>query len=155
MSTERPDIDQAQAVQIAYQYYQVGNLPQAKACLIVKLEAEPSQYDALHLFGICLHQEGNSELAAEYLLRAISVNPQFFAVYNTLGKIYFAQKRWGQALACFQKELSLQATDNGFHLIAQALVMLGRLDEAIATLEAAVRFNPSCKQSHLYLVKLY
>jgi len=155
MISERPNIDLAQAVQIAYQYWQAGNLPLAKACLMEKLEAEPSDVNALHLLGICLHQEGSNDLAVVYLLRAINVNPQFFHLYNTLGKIYYAQKRSEQALACFQKEVSLQPNDDGYANVAKVLVNLGRRNEEISMLEEAVKFNPLCKLNQLDLVQSY
>lgn len=155
MTTERSNIDQAQAVQMAYQYLQAGNLPQAKVCLMIKLEADPNHCDALHLFGIVSHQEGNNEIAAEYLSRAISVNPRIHFLYNTLGKIFIALKRLEEALACFQKELSLQANDDAYANLSRVLVMLDRRDEAIVNLETAVKFNPSCKLNHLDLVQSY
>ena len=47
------------------------------------------------------------ELAYDYLIKAINLNPNYSKAYNNLGALYFKIKDYKQALHCFDKAFKL------------------------------------------------
>ena len=77
---ENPPFDQQtltvkQAVDVAIQHHQAGDLLKAESIYQQVLEADADQPVALHLLGVIAHQEGRNEKAAELIRKAITIQP--------------------------------------------------------------------------------
>ena len=59
-----------EALALAVQYHQSGNLQQAEAIYRQILQVDPGNADAMHLLGVIAGQVGKHEQAVEYISRA-------------------------------------------------------------------------------------
>ena len=80
----------------------------------------------------------------------IFVSPQSMRAYNSLSNMLREQARDGEgALKYAQKTVQLEPDwENGHHTLANALVLLGRLDQAKAAFEKALHINPQFAVAH-------
>lgn len=165
----------AEALALAWQQQRAGNWQQAEQVYRQVLQAEPANPDALHLLGILSQQAGQHELAVSYLQQTLAINPENASCHSNLGVAYQALGRAGEAEACFREALRLQpgfveAQNNlalllgrkdplpdvsGQNLQARALAAAGRLDEARAVLEEALRVNADAEETYRNLGQVF
>jgi len=94
------------ALALALQHHQAGRLTEAEALYRKILQAQPNHADALHLLGVMAHQAGKHEMAVEYIVRAIALQPtaeyhnNMGTVYRAMGKLDDAVAQYRQALVC-------------------------------------------------------
>ena len=63
-----PDIQQA--LDLALQHHEVGELSKAEAIYQQILQADPNQPVALHLLGVIAHQVGKHDTAVDLIMKA-------------------------------------------------------------------------------------
>ena len=80
----------AQALALAVQHHQAGNLQQAEQIYRQILQVDANQADALHFLGLIAHQVGKNDIAIDYITKAISSNNTNPAFYSNLGIAYLA-----------------------------------------------------------------
>ena len=74
-----------QAVDLAVQHHQAGNLPEAESIYQQILQAEPNQPVAMHLLGVIAHQSGKNDIAVNLITKALAIKPDYAEAYNNLG----------------------------------------------------------------------
>lgn len=132
-----------EALRIALQQHQSGNLAQAEAIYRRVLEADPRHAHAWHLLGVIAHQAGNNHVAIEYMNRAIGIEPGMETFHNDLGEAYRAQKKLEEALVCYRESLRLRPDYAMAHNnLGNALHDQGDLDGALAEYQEALRLKP-------------
>ena len=72
------------------------------------LALDPSHADALHLLGVIAHQIGRSNIAVEWICRAIARNAQAAAFYSNLGLVFHEQHNLEDAAKSYRGALALE-----------------------------------------------
>jgi predicted O-linked N-acetylglucosamine transferase (SPINDLY family) len=141
-----------QALALAWQHYQSGQLQQAEQLYLQILQADPEQVDALHLLGVLAGQTGRMDQAMDYLQAAVRLRPGLAAAHGNLGNVYRSQGKLPEAVASFEQAVRLQP---GFALahsnLGNALREQGRLAEAVDHLQQALRLRPESAAAHYNL----
>jgi len=146
------DQDEEQLFQIALQYHQANNLPQAEDVYRQILRNNPDHPDALHLLGTLYHQTGNHELAVEFIGRAIRVAPSNPFFHDNLGTVYQALGRLDDAAACYQKVLALEPSYAGAHFnLGNVLYRQEQQDAAATCYQKALALQPGYVDAHIGL----
>ncbi len=133
----------AAKLQRAIALHQQGVLWQAEALYREILQAQPRNFDALHLLGIIEAQKSNFTAAVDLLGRAIRRNPASAAAHSNLGNALLDLNRPGDALASYDRALALKSDYPEAHANrGNALLALQRPAEALAGYERALALNP-------------
>lgn len=139
----------AEAIAIALQHHQAGNLPQAEQVYRQVLQVEPQNVDALHLMGVLAHQVGQNEAAIEWIQQALALNPNFATAYNHLGEALRALGRNDEAIACYQRALQIDPNSaQSYNNLSNAYKAQGRLEDAMACCQHALRLMPDMPEGH-------
>ena len=93
----------AEALALALQHHQAGQLQQAETIYRQILEADPGNADAMHLLGVIAHQVGQHDLAIQYINEAIRIQPFQAAYHSNLGTVYQALGRQAEAGLHYQE----------------------------------------------------
>jgi predicted O-linked N-acetylglucosamine transferase (SPINDLY family) len=141
-----------QAFDLAVQYHQSGQLPQAEEIYRQILARQPGHADALHMLGVIAHKRGHLDLAAELIRQALALQPNFPGAYNNLGVVLKEQGQLVAALAAYRKALALRPHFPGaYSNLSIALKDLGQLDAAITACRQALALNPDFPEAHYNL----
>jgi adenylate cyclase len=130
---------------------------QARALLAKALELAPNYAEAHVLMAAAESQRslsygwtedpaGGMQRAQEHAQRALATDdPGAQArAHGQLGIVYAAQGQWEKALAEADLAIELNPSDDfAFDTRGSTLMWLGRADEAIGSIETALRFNPA------------
>jgi predicted O-linked N-acetylglucosamine transferase (SPINDLY family) len=133
----------AEALDLAIQYHQRGDLRQAEQLYRQILQAEPHNADALHLLGVIAQQVGRNDAAIDFMTRALQFNPRLAEAHHNLGVVLKQQGRLAEAEASYRQALRLKPdyADAHNHL-GNTLKQQGRLAEAEASYRQALRLKP-------------
>lgn len=136
----------------AVQYHQAGRLSQAETLYMEVLHFDPHNTDALHLRGVLAHQTGRSDIAVDYISKAIARNRRVADFHNNLGLALQALGRFGEAVASYREALKLrpdfaEARNN----LGNTLRDQGRMDEAVTCYREALRLKPGYPEAHYNL----
>ena len=139
-------------IQQAVRYHQAGQLPQAEALYRQVLQLDPDNTDALHLLGVAAHQSGRSDIAVDYISKAIARNRRVADFHNNLGLALQALGRLGEAAASYREALKLrpdfaEVRNN----LGNTLRDQGRMDEAVTCYREALRLKPGYAEAHYNL----
>lgn len=139
-------------LQQALTHHQQGKLPEAAALYQEVLRRDPRQPDALHLFGVLMHQGGQHEAGRQLVEAAVQLAPGRSDFHSNLGQILKALGKLEDAEAAYRTAL---AKSPGF---VDALANLGALlqergavAEAIGFLQQAIRKEPGHANAHMNL----
>jgi adenylate cyclase len=96
---------------------------------------------------ISAYMVGDCESEIEMADRAVALNPNSFSAWNGRGQVYRVAGLPKEAIGSFERAIRLSPVDPRLYLtfggMAQALVELGRFDEAIVAGKKAQRQTPS------------
>ena len=139
----------SEALAIAIQHLQGGQLHASEDICRQILAVEPNQPDALHLLGVNAHQAGKHTIAIDYIRRAIRLQGNVAFFHNNLGEAYRALHRISEAVACYRRAVELkpdlvEAHNNW----ANALKDQGKPDEAVARYRRALELKPDFAEAH-------
>lgn len=160
-SKEQPQaLDEKSAIQyqFAYDTYIKGDLIVA---LNFALKAEamvPRNPETLNLLGLIYFQQEKFKEAEEKFKRAAELDPKLSEVHNNLGSLYFATKRYDEALVALDKALenplylNPERIHNNRGLVFEALQ---RNDEAIQAYSDSIRFADKFYLPYQNLGRLY
>jgi predicted O-linked N-acetylglucosamine transferase (SPINDLY family) len=130
----------------AVAHHQRGELAQAETLYREILAHVPVHFDALHLLGIARMQQGAHEDAANWIRRAVDVdprNPNKAAALSNLGIALSEAGRPSEALACFERSLALAPGNAETHYnFGNARMAIHRYDEALASYDRALALKP-------------
>src|SRR5690242_14532236 len=101
--TVEPQRSNSTALQLAFgqavALHQRGQLAAAEKIYEDILRQQPSNFDALHLFGLISAQTGRSERGVDLIRRAIRLNGTVADAHNNLGNALRDLRRLDEALA--------------------------------------------------------
>jgi Tfp pilus assembly protein PilF len=141
-----------EALGIAWQSFQAGQLPQAEHIFRQILQADRNQVDALHMMGILALQTGRVGLAVDYLQAALHVRPDFAEAHNNLGMAFQAQGKFAEAVPYHQEAVRLQPDFAEAHSnLGRAFQELGKRADAVQSYQHATRLQPDSAELHYNL----
>ena len=83
-SPEQQTLTFQQAIDRAVQHHTAGRLPEAESIYHQILQADPNQPVALHLLSVIAQQVGKYDIAVDFILKALAINPDFAEAQNNL-----------------------------------------------------------------------
>src|SRR6478609_3476377 len=98
----------SEALAIAAQHHEAGELQIAEQIYRQILAIEPNHADAWHLLGVVAAQVGRHDLAESYIRRAIDLSGAESAFYVNLGNVLQAQGKYDEAVGTFRQALALK-----------------------------------------------
>ncbi len=142
-SPEEFEITTEEVLLLATTAHQQGVTDKAQEFYQVLLQAQPDNIDALHYYGILLHQTGRSDDGLASIERALSLGATGAEIHNNKGNILKELKRYPQAQAQYQKALEIDP-DNVDALcnLAVALRVDDQDEAAIDCLRRATQLDP-------------
>ena len=84
--------------------HQKGQFEGAKVIYEQVLKIQPNNFDALYLLGLLLAQNNQWIKAADFLSKALQVNPDHGVCHSNLGNVL-------KAMGCIEEALELQSSD--------------------------------------------
>ncbi len=141
---------------IAVEHHQAGRLTQAEPLYRRILQADPGCADAWHLLGLLLHQAGQSEVAVEYINRAIALQPKNGVYHKNLAVVYQKTGRLAEAADRYRAVLELNPQQAEIHYkLALVLRQLGQVEAAISGFQAVLELQPDNIQANYNLGVLF
>ncbi len=132
-----------EALGVALQHHQSGELQQAEQLYRRILDAQPDQPDALHLLGVVAHQTGRNQAALQSISRAIAINPNSPQMYNNVAHVQEALGERQQAAESYRRAIVLDPGYLDAHYnLGNLLRELGRWAEAATSYERALDIDP-------------
>jgi adenylate cyclase len=102
---------------------------------------------------------GDSESEIEMADRAVALNPNSYRAWGCRGWVYRIAGLPEEAVQSFERAIRMSPVDPLLHLnfggMAQALIELGRFDEAIVAVKKALRQNPSYSVAYRCLASAF
>jgi predicted O-linked N-acetylglucosamine transferase (SPINDLY family) len=138
-----------EAIAIALQSYQTGNLSQAELTCQQILQQQPNNTDALQLLGVMAHQIGKLQEAIFYYQQLIALRPDQAETYYYLGAALDQQGQLEQAIVYYQQALALKPDYTDVHYdLANAFKQQGNLSAAIKHYQQSLSLNPNDAEVH-------
>lgn len=133
----------------ALAYHRNGQLSRAEQIYRRILEADSFQADAWHLLGMVLQQSGQHQVAAEYITRAIWLNPSMAPFHNNLGLVQRSLHQLEEARLSYRRALELKPHyAEALNNLGVVLQELGQLEEAEAVYRRALELKPNDASTH-------
>ncbi|HET9033968.1 MAG TPA: tetratricopeptide repeat protein [Dokdonella sp.] len=127
----------------AMQLHRAGQLDAAKTLYFEILQRQPGNADALHLFGLVCHQQGDHETAVRYISQAVEQVPAQPVLRNNLGDAMHKAGDLAGAIEQLRHAVALRADYAGAHMnLGAVLAESGDHDEAMRHSLEATRLDP-------------
>ena len=141
-----------QAFELAKQYHQTGELPQAEKIYQQLLRDDPKQPIALHLLGIIAYQVGKHDIAYDLITKSISIRPDNADSHSNLGLILHDLGRFDEAMLSYNKALNIKPNFADVHYnLGNTFRDIGNYKEAWASYRKAIAFKPNYVEAHYNL----
>jgi tetratricopeptide (TPR) repeat protein len=132
-----------QLLQQAVKEFEAGKPAEAVALCQEVIRCEPHNILALNFLALVESQRGRNEQALSWIQQAIKISPSNAEARRSAGSILLALGRYAEAADATRQAAALQPNLRGVHAqLGMALTKLERCDEAIASLELALRQDP-------------
>jgi protein O-GlcNAc transferase len=140
------------SIQLAFEYYQAGNLQQVEHICRKILKKNPKNFKALFLLGAIYFQLGNYDLAIKYIKKTLHFNSNIPEVHYNLGNAFKAKGQLDDAITCYQNALKLNPNFvDAYYNLGTALQDKGQLDDAITCYQNALKLNPNLPDAYYNL----
>lgn len=98
----------------------------------------------------------NSELAIEYYLKAIKIEPTFIQAYDNLGQLFRVSEKYNLSIECYNKSISIYP--NG-HIAQINLAALyghqNNSEKAIKHYKEVIQIKPNSPEGYYGIAKIY
>ena len=142
-------INSSEAIVIAFQSYQSGNLSQAELLCHQILQQQPDSTEALDMLGMIAHQLGKLNEAIAYYRQLIALMPNYAEIYYRLGSALHSSGQLADAIAYYQQAIALKPDYSDAHYdLGYALQEQGNLPAAIKHYQQAIALNPNDAEAH-------
>lgn len=116
------------------------------------IAADPAFSWPYHNVGRLYLDRKDPARAADWLRRALAVNPHHWGALVNLGVAAYQLERYDEALAAYRRALEMEPEDGRTHAnLGWTLLRLGRRSEGLRALQAGVRLDPSLDRERAYL----
>jgi protein O-GlcNAc transferase len=139
----------------ALRLHQGGNLPAARLLYENILAQQPLHFDALHLLGVLLHQQGLPALAAPLIQKAIFLRPGTASFHNSLGLVQQSVGELPTSAVSFRSAINLDRKFSEPHLnLGNVLAIQEQFDAALHCYEQALALQPTLLQARYNLATI-
>jgi len=115
----------------------------------------PNRADPLGLMGTVQNQFGNSAEAERWWWRCLEMDPRRVDIYEVLAVAYLRKEEYEKVAGLLERAQSLDINLPGVHLrYGEALLELGRLDEAVAMIQEELRLSPNLTECYVAMGKV-
>ncbi|MDH4338557.1 MAG: tetratricopeptide repeat protein [Candidatus Krumholzibacteria bacterium] len=140
---------------LGIEHQKSGRLAEAEACYQDVLRGQPERADAWHLLGTIALEGGEFETAEKHIGRAITLAPDIANFHNSLGGVYQKQRRYLEAIACYQHALHVQPDMVNAHSNLGQVYQAGhQWADAEASYRQALELRPDFPDAHYHLGRL-
>jgi tetratricopeptide (TPR) repeat protein len=120
-----------------------GRFVDASAAMNDLLAMYPRDKDLNLRAGLWLEMQGEYEVSAKFLKRALEVDPNFATALNVMGYNLAAMHQYDQAISYLKRYAELEPNEPNPHdTLAEILQEAGRLEESLAEYHAALKLDP-------------
>ena len=149
MSSEKQTLTIRQAMDMAVQHLNAGNLAEAETICRQVLQADAAQPVALHLLGVLAHQTGNAERAVELLKQALAANPDMAEAHGSLANAYQDLGQLDAAASSFRDAIAVMPNLAEAHSnLGNVLRDQGKPEAAVASYQKALAINSDVAETH-------
>ena len=149
MSEQQQSLTIQQAIDLAVQHHNAGDLTKAEGIYKQILQSNPDQPVALHLLGVIAHQTGKNDIAVDLITKALAIKPDIAEAHNNLGAVFEKLGRLDEAVASYHKALAVKPDYADAHNnLGNASKGLRKLDEAVACYGKALAIKPDFAGAH-------
>jgi protein O-GlcNAc transferase len=129
--------------------HQAGRLDDAEVIYRTILQQQANHADTLHNMGVVHAQRGNFVAAAEWVDRAMAVNPDNAAFHVTRGNVYADLNANQNAITSYDRALAVNP-DSAEVLNSRAIALFraGLYEEAAASCDRALAVRPEYAEAH-------
>ncbi|MBF0590241.1 MAG: tetratricopeptide repeat protein [Magnetococcales bacterium] len=133
-----------QALKLALEHHQSGQLTEAEQLYRQILEADPQQTDALHLLGVICMQSARLDQALLLIRESLKLHPEQAAPHINLGHTLLEMEQPQEALNHFQRAADIDSENHEpYRLMAQLHQRQGDLKQAAHAYEQALARHPN------------
>jgi len=126
----------------AMQLQRNGELEQAKQIYQMVLKSNQQHPDALHLYGLACHQQGDHETAITYIRRAVDLVPSQPVVRNNLADALRDTGQLSEALSQLKAAIEIRPDYAGAHQnLGTVYLLMGDLDAALQHAQLATEMD--------------
>lgn len=138
-----------QALELAIQQHQQGNLQQAEQIYRQILAVAPDHPQTLEQFGILALQAGRPDVAVELIGKAAMGNPNSPDCQYNHGLALATAGKPQEAIAAYQRALRLKPDlVEAYNNLAALMVNTGQLDTAVEYCRKAISLRPELAEAH-------
>jgi len=139
-------------LETAVAHHQSGRIAEAAAIYRQVLDADPHNFDALHLLGVVELQRGRAQDAVDLISQSLAGQPENFHALNHLGEAFRALGFLDEAKTCFERAFALNAGyAPAYNNLGNVYQASGRLDVAVSWYQKALEINPNYAEAHTNL----
>lgn len=151
-SFDQPPLTIPEALELAWQHYAAGRLPQSASLYRQIIQADSNQPVALHLLGLIEHQTGNGEAAVDLIRKAVTLQPKYAEAHHNLGIVLLRLNRLDEAAVSFQ-DASIAQPDyvEAYINMANILKDQGNMEAALEQYHKAIKIKPDHARAHYSL----
>lgn len=144
------------AIQLAFKYYQEGNLRQAALICEQIIENEPTETTVLHFLGIIYQQLEDYDDAIKYLKTALQLDPNSFQGFYNLGIAFEKKGELNAAIDCYRKVIEINPNFvEAFIRLGNARRSQGGFDEAVDYYRKAIQLAPDLTKAYYNLGRTF
>jgi tetratricopeptide (TPR) repeat protein len=148
-TTEGQTLTIHQAVDLAVQYHNAGDLKKAENIYQQILQVDPNQPVALHLLGVIAHQSGKNDIAIDLIEKALAIKPDYVEAYSNLSNALADLGRLDEAVAFCRKAIAIKPDYPEAHSnLGKTLQELGKSDEAVNNYKKALALKPDYAEAY-------
>lgn len=141
-----------QALDLAVKFHNTGDLGKAKNIYMQILQADPNQPIALQLLGVLAFEDGQLDIAIEFINKALAIKPDYDEAHYNLGVALKEQGKLEQAVASYRRAIAIRPDNADVHYnLGNALKDQGKFDAALNSYRAALNIRPDFSQAHCNL----
>jgi tetratricopeptide (TPR) repeat protein len=98
----------------------------------------------------------NSELAIEYYLKAIKIEPTFIQAYDNLGQLFRVLEKYNLSIECYNKSISLYPKGHIAHInLATLYSHQNNSEKAILHYKEVIQIKPNSPEGYYGVAKIY
>ena len=137
------DVKASASAAQALDFFQKGDVAQAKSLCLRILKDSPRHFDSLHLLGVVAFQQADYTESQKYFAAAVQAKPDAALAHHNHGCALMELRQFNAALQRFDKAIALQPDYADAHNSrGNALVQLNRLEEALQSYDRVVALKP-------------